>query len=324
MFETRRGRLIALGCTVGIGAVLAYRTGSYEKVRARLYRIARTLGIYHDIASHGGELVSDLLKDLQEFLHSDSKDVPRSFCQLARLLSSEEAVELYASLARGAVRGAGGSPPGGSGGSGGAALADRFLELLFSERGESLVSVAVAMAARSSAQALALDAASRDGGGSTAEELVAAGSGAVLRVIGDPEGRRAISAFIAAFVSSGVGTYFDKSNERNYYEDIVASVATPSNREAVEHISAHVCREAIGAFFTYAGSGAAEGGRQPLTPSPPAARKALTFEEAAPAEDAAAPAPPPRPPPTPAASIISQVFEAASTEGGRRVVADLA
>uniref|UniRef100_A0A061SDK2 Uncharacterized protein n=1 Tax=Tetraselmis sp. GSL018 TaxID=582737 RepID=A0A061SDK2_9CHLO len=154
MFETRRGRLIALGCTVGIGAVLAYRTGSYEKVRARLYRIARTLGIYHDIASHGGELVSDLLKDLQEFLHSDSKDVPRSFCQLARLLSSEEAVELYASLARGAVRGAGGSPPGGSGGSGGAALADRFLELLFSERGESLVSVAVAMAARSSAQAL--------------------------------------------------------------------------------------------------------------------------------------------------------------------------
>eukprot|EP00873_Tetraselmis_striata_P015244 jgi/Tetstr1/435508/TSEL_024412.t1 len=386
LLATRRRRLLVLGA-LGLAAagVAAHRSGALAAVRARWAGWTRLAASLSAAAADGSAAAALLAADLRAFLASEADELPGSLAQLAKLLSSRQAGATYTTLAASLMAAAsqgqvGGGCKGDADGGGKTdsaglrpGVADRFLELLFSARGEGLLSVAVGMAARSSVEAVTTalaeqrSAVSAAGGGgadrSGSGDQLNGGVAALLAVVSDPEGQRALSAFIATFVATGVSTYFDATRGHNYYEDLVASVATPSNRAAVEHISAHVCREAIGAYLTFStggrpvlergeveaggedveeGAGPGDGcseaeviskvlsydGEVGVASATRTAAKAprpsrLAVPGSAP--PATVPAPRRRPPAgAPGDGVIGQLFQAASTAEGRRLVVELA
>jgi hypothetical protein len=363
MLGTRRQKLAALGCGVAlVGGVIAYRSDALGKLRSRYATATRLLRLYAQAGTTGGELACTLLSDLQTYIASDADALPPSLVQLGKVFSSPEATAcstafitaLLSSVAVTTTATASSSTSTPREGEGGRVetvspgVADRFLALLFSERGEGLLSCAVGMAAKSSVGAVCSfmeqhqtrrTAAEEDDGSANKDDGVAQATRALLGVITHPEGRSALSAFIATFVATAVSTYVDATNDHNYYEDFVASVATPSNRAAVEHISAHVCREAIGAYFSFSSSqpplsarldssphdhdgdnnngngGFVEGGE---------VSKVLSYEEGGGARTAPRAGSRVEAKSRPSEGVVGQVFRAASTADGRRLVIELA
>lgn len=214
-------------------------------------------------------------------------------------------------------------------------LASKFIELLFSERGHSLVSLAIGIASRTTVLAVAeamdessMRRAARGDGSGQGDDPLAACTHAALRLMTDPAGQRALSSFIATFVSCGVGTYIDKTSGYNYYEDLVASVATPTNRAAVEQISATVTREAIDAFFTFSRSPKQPVSTTEITPEALAGvSRSLTYESAGNVTVHGA-----KHPQTVSVinqehqggGMVQQVLQAVTSQEGRRLVSEVA
>ena len=274
--------MIALGCVAAAGA-LAYRSGALHKAAEQCKKTAALLRLYLQALQTGGEITASVLRDLQAFLASEEDEIPPSLRQLAKLVASAEASRCFATAVEGTLRGAAAATgsdtkgprklhdsPSSSSFSGAESprtpgIADRFLELLFSERGHSLVTVAISMAAKSTVEAATqiMEAhggpkvpppegvSPREAAQQQMQDLMSVATQGALRFMTDPAGHRALSSLIATVVSVSVGTYVDKTKDINFCEDLMASVATPGNRRAVEAISSTVTREAIEAFFAF-------------------------------------------------------------------------
>mmetsp|Transcript_34816 Transcript_34816/g.98714 ORF Transcript_34816/g.98714 Transcript_34816/m.98714 type:complete len:435 (+) Transcript_34816:281-1585(+) len=337
LFHRNRGRLLALG--LAGAAAYAYQSGTFDKAKQTCKRVYGLLQLYYEAAQTGGEVASSVMNDLQAFMASDSDELPQSLKQLAKLFSSTNAAACYETAVKGSLRGAmaagGGTPVEKS-------TADKFLELLFSERGHSLVSVAIRMAVDRSVKAVSEvveEQASRqiDAEDSTEPkpDRVTQATQAVLTLITDPGGKEALSSFISNCVSTAVGTYVEKTIDHNFYQDMMASVATPSNREAVEKISAHVTREAVDAFITLSSAsrsragGSALHGKDLLEVSralvydddgnpcteTPAVGNATSLRPAAPNTQARS---------MPDYSTVQQILQAVASSDGRQLVSEVA
>jgi hypothetical protein len=147
-----RAPLLAGAVVAAASGYLAYRAYHSERLastQAALARAAETLQRLAGAAGAAGAALELVASDLRAFLASDADEVPRSLRQLAKLAAAPEVQDAIAACAGAAARGAAGPATEAA-----LALADRLLEAVLSERGSSLVALAVSVAAREGTSSL--------------------------------------------------------------------------------------------------------------------------------------------------------------------------
>ncbi len=137
---------------------------------------------------------------------------------------------------------------------------DKVLAALLSERGHSLVSLAVSMGANNMVRAycetthrLAVE---DRGLAPEAQPLDA--TDRMLDFLSTPRGQRLAVMAVASFVSNGMRVYMDKSMEVNVYEDLLSSMAKPQHLEAIKACIAVFARDFVSAYMR-GGDGQGEG-----------------------------------------------------------------
>lgn len=224
----------------------------------------------------GADVSAVLLHDLRQFLQSDSNELPTSLRQLAKLAQSQEVARAAASLTSAALRGAQSSQasPSGPTSEAGAQpmpdLLERILAALTSERGHSLVGLAVSVACRSGVEALlegwarAPESPGGVGGvhlhveslaghfGHSLAEQRAASAGwlqTLLDWAGSPGGERVVLNAISTFVRQGTQVYMQSFGDANMWDDILAAAGNPRHRHATEQLTRVFVNEAICSWF---------------------------------------------------------------------------
>ncbi|EIE22523.1 hypothetical protein COCSUDRAFT_83480 [Coccomyxa subellipsoidea C-169] len=169
----------------------------------------------------GSEVSSLLLSDLQSFLSSDSEQLPQSFRQLLRLAESQEVQQSTSQLVSAAVRGAveGAS----SLGEGSRDMTTKILDVLSSERGSSLLTLAISVACKSSTDAFCsnLAQAAADSGQPDMMQRL-------LHFAGSREGQQLSTTSIRTFVREGMEVYMEKLEGTNSWADLLAAIGKGS------------------------------------------------------------------------------------------------
>jgi len=193
--------------------------------------------------------------------------VPRSLQRLARLVQSEEFCETVAStvgavctgvgrvqIAQGdaeMMMGDGGRKKGQSGGALG-----QVLEALLSERGQSLVSVAVSMGARSMVSAYVetqkkVQEPIGKGGGEAGQEesnTSCRDGDAVMEFLSKPGGQRLAVMCISACANSAMKAYMQETIDINYYDQMLSSISKPKHLDVVKECIALFVKVAVTSF----------------------------------------------------------------------------
>jgi len=166
----RQKHLLAGACVAAAAGYLAYRAYNSKglaSTQATLLRAAETLQKLGAAAGAAGAALELVSNDLRSFLASDGDEVPRSLRQLAKLARCPEMQHTITACVGAALRGASGPATEAA-----AAIVDRLLEAVLSERGSNLVALAVSVAAREGTASLvsslneAVQSALASGGGS--------------------------------------------------------------------------------------------------------------------------------------------------------------
>ena len=189
--------------------------------------------------------------------------VPRSLQRLARLVQSEEFCETVASTVGAVCTGVskvqidqnGMEMDGGEKEQGkkGGALG-QVLEALLSERGQSLVSVAVSMGARSMVSAYVESQKNNiqltraiNSNGEVHQEENGAGN-AVLEFLSRPDGQRLAVMCISACANSAMKAYMEETIDINYYDQMLSSIAKPKHLDVVKECIALFVKVAVTSF----------------------------------------------------------------------------
>lgn len=144
-------RRVLVAATATVGVIAAYRVYRSERLKATqqaLLTAADTLARYSDAASSVGRVAAVLTADIQSFLASDSDEVPRSLRQLAKLARCSEVQDTLAACVSSSLKGLMSSSSSGAEGEPG--LVDKVIEAVLSDRGQTLVGLAVRTAAQQS------------------------------------------------------------------------------------------------------------------------------------------------------------------------------
>lgn len=152
----RRNKLyVVAACGVVAGGAAAwqlYQSQSWASARSTLRKALATAKRANEACSSTAEALAVLTADLSAFLQSDSDEVPQSLRQLAKLAQCPDIQAAISATTASAVQGAAtvicASP-----GEAQLPIIDRIIEAFLSDRGRSLVSLAVGAAARSSTDA---------------------------------------------------------------------------------------------------------------------------------------------------------------------------
>jgi len=140
---------------------------------------------------------------------------------------------------------------------------DKILDALLSDRGHSLVSVAVSMAAKnmvsSYVETTARTAAATHGDDGTPQQD---STDKMFSFLSTSEGQQLAVMAVAAFASNGMRVYMDKSLEVNFYEDLFSSMAKPHHLEAVKQCVGVFARDVVASYLQggYSGPPSVSGG----------------------------------------------------------------
>lgn len=124
---------------------------------------------------------------------------------------------------------------------------DKILNALLSDRGHSLVSVAVSMGAKNLVGAYVdgssrtAAAATKDGGPDATDKL--------FSFLSSREGQQLAVMAMAAFASNGMKVYMDKSLEVNFYDELFGSMTKPEHLDVVKQCVAVFARNMVGAYM---------------------------------------------------------------------------
>ncbi|KAI8468664.1 MAG: hypothetical protein J3K34DRAFT_522775 [Monoraphidium minutum] len=292
----RRNKHLIAGAAVAAAASYvaykAYNSKGLASTQATLLRAAETLQRLGAAAGAAGAVLEQVSADLRVFLESDSDEVPRSLRQLAKLARCPDVQDTIQACVGAAARGA--APPLADAA---LALTDRVLAAVLSERGSSLVALAVSVAAREGTGSLVASlrdavsaalAAPAPGGGGTARHHHARRRGAAgdaageppagaalggaagaalvgaLALLQSPPGERLMQSVISSGVGSAVGACLDSAAGVDLYGPMLAAFARTEHRQALTDLAAAMsgacCREMWAAFGAWPGDGGGAAG----------------------------------------------------------------
>ena len=130
---------------------------------------------------------------------------------------------------------------------------DKILDALLSDRGHSLVSVAVSMGAKNMVSSY-VEATSRAAtherlNGDTPQEQQPDTTDKLFTFLSSSEGQQLAVMAVAAFASNGMRVYMDKSLEVNFYEDLFSSMSKPQHLEAVKQCVGVFARDVVAVYL---------------------------------------------------------------------------
>ncbi|CAD7704780.1 unnamed protein product [Ostreobium quekettii] len=243
----RRALATALAaCLAGYGVYRLYRSDAAR----RALRALRAVWELIDALATTAELSARSLREITEFLDSDSDELPGCLRQACKALCTEDARAAVGSMAAAAVEGAAATCPQGRPGQGAVErLAESVLRAFVGERGRGLVSLAAGMAARNSVRA-AWDCL-RDGGerGAGDAEGWAILMGRLVRGIGSGEGERLVGLAVSAFASGLVSAYMDRMDGENVFDGLFEAMSRSPHRETLLLVAGVSSREAVSVIF---------------------------------------------------------------------------
>lgn len=260
LMDRKVRKYIVLTAGVAITGGLVYRAYNSDAIgQSRHYfrRLGHALQCYIDAIADNGEMCSDLMKDLDKFLHSDEDEIPSSLRQVAKLLQAPAVTSataatvhaLYNGLYKTAYHNHGMSQdltttsttqkP---------AALDKILDAVLSERGHTLVSVAVSMAARNAVTAYCEASNQQQLYASTSNHKTSTDK--ILDFLGSISGQQLAVASMATLATEGVRVYMDRTLDINFYEDLFASMAKTEHLSAVKECVGVFAKEAVSALLS--------------------------------------------------------------------------
>lgn len=276
----RNRQYVIIGCAAAAGTVAAYKVYRSERVKATqkaLQSLQDTLAKYSDAATSAGDVLAVVSKDLQEFLASDTDEVPRSLKQLGKLARSPEVQDTLAACVSSAVKGMMATTPAADGLPAEPSVVDRVIEAVLSERGHSLVGLAVRTAAQTSSDAFCsalvqgiqvavgcgqiqqqqdwgqqrqhaqqpLGAVSSSPLASPARPQHLHGGlhpavATLVTVLGNPHVLNVLDNLVSTTVGSAVGAYIQKAGQESMMASMMDCLAQPGNKDIVIDVMSSV------------------------------------------------------------------------------------
>lgn len=230
----KRELLTGVGATAV--AYLAYRAYNSESA-AKLGKLKKAVGNYSSALGSVSATAALITGDLHAFLSSDQDELPQSLKQLNKLFQSQDVQDSVATAAASVARGISHAAASTSGASEGPAMLDKILEALLSDRGRSLVGMAVGLATKNATSTLCefLERMQRGAGaphvvhadGEHEGEVPAGPSvlSAIVSLLASDQGERVLSLLITKSIKTAVSTYVDATIGYNFYDDMLASVS---------------------------------------------------------------------------------------------------
>ncbi|CAL0319062.1 unnamed protein product [Lupinus luteus] len=234
--------LIILFGTSGYGTYKLYNLPSVVLKRNRVAKLLRGFVSLAELVSDSAETVSVITKDLNQFITSDSDEIPQSLKQLSKIATSKEfSVSLSRAseaLAIGILRGRKFHVKMNNRSEvdiENANFSNKLLEKVFSKAGTGFVSVVVGSFARN--LVLGLRAESVDDKINVAKaRSEGSDNPRWLSVICDERGRKLIGDCIQTFVSTAVTIFLDKTMHINNFDEMFAGLTNPKHQEKVKNI----------------------------------------------------------------------------------------
>ncbi|OIV96393.1 hypothetical protein TanjilG_09820 [Lupinus angustifolius] len=232
--------LIALFGTSSYGAYQVYNLPSVVLKRNRVAKLLKGFISLVELISDSAETVSLLTKDLNQFVTSDSNEIPQSLKQLSKIATSKE---VSVSLSRTSEALTIGILQGhklhikinNQSEIGTENFPNKLLEKVFSKAGTGFVSVVVGRFARN--LALGLRAESIDDKINVAKaRSEGLDNPRWLSLICDERVRKLIGDCIQTFVSTSVTVFLDKTMHINNFDEMFAGLTNPKHQEKVKDI----------------------------------------------------------------------------------------
>lgn len=223
---------IATGAGAAVAAYLAYKAYTSESAR-KLAKLQNTLANFGEAFGSLSASAALVANDLNTFLNSDAEDLPRSIKQLNKLLQSQDVQDTITTAATSVAKGVSHATASTSGADAGPSMLDKVLEAVLSDRGRSLVGMAVGLATKNITTTFCdyLERRQQQHMGDMDHMEHGAGSGpspafsAVISLLASDQGERIMSLLITKSIRTAVSTYVDATMSHNFYEDMMVSIS---------------------------------------------------------------------------------------------------
>jgi len=236
-----------VGVGAGLATFLAYRAYCSRTGASLRWEWVDTLSNYCRAVASLSSSSALLAKDLHVFLLSDTTELPPSLRQLNRLLQSSEVQATLSCAAQALMRGVSqSSDPHAQ------PVVDKVLEAILSDRGRSLVGMAMGIATKNATATLCdfikaqLGQQDQQGAAAGASTIAA-----VMRLLSSEQGERLLSLLVTKSMKTAVATYMESTAGYNTYEDFLSSISKQDHRDAVSTIMSRVtaafCQEVASA-----------------------------------------------------------------------------
>jgi hypothetical protein len=243
----KRLLLIAVLGASGYGAYKAYHLPYVVQKRNRFTKLLRAFVSLAELASNSAETVSIVSKDLNQFLASDSDEIPNSLKQLSKIATSNEfsitISRVSESLTKGILMGYHDCNKPSEIGAESSNFSDRVLERLFSKAGTGFASVVVGSFAKNLVLGFCSNSGSVDGefdSGSRSDAVPG-----WVSVLCDEKCGKVIGDCVQIFVSTAVAVFLDKTMDVNTYDELFAGLTNPKHHEKVKGVLVSLCNGAV-------------------------------------------------------------------------------
>lgn len=247
----------------------AYKICNSQQAR-HMMRVAKCLITagwkISEALSVAAELSSKALVDVKEFLEAEEDEMPSSLVQLCKVLSSKEVGQATSSIVSAVVDGVGRAGLEEDSGLHNMGVVDRLLvrviDGLLSEKGKTLVSLAISVATRNAVRSMCnsfmhpetmvrgggvLVAPHNDCGG---DRVIRSFATDVLNAVSSNKGERLLEVGISSFARNFVGACQESFSGAHIADGIFSAMAKPGNIEAIKGIAGAASREAMSSLVT--------------------------------------------------------------------------
>lgn len=240
-FTRRRRRAITLLAALGVagyGTYKAYNLTFVVEKRRKLAKLLRALVSLAEGLTASADTISLISSDLNQFLRSDSDEIPSSLRQISKIACSDEFLASMSKVSEAVTTGIVGAVQdvGVGAGDSSVSFAEQMLDKVFSPAGTGFVSVVAGSLAKGLVAGVYAD-----GGASTGDKLPQWAKTLLL----DDSCRQLMSDSIERFVSTAVSVYLERTMQVNTYDQMFAGLTNPDHEAKLKDVLVSVCNGAV-------------------------------------------------------------------------------